>query len=91
MGFASSTNQKQFKQAEHSRERSAVRNLLKTGQYEVLPHPKKYGNEWDSPRDGKQYFGLENSLQYYYLWQYKKSIKQYLIERKKDYRKWMSK
>lgn len=22
-----------------------------------LPHPKRYGNEWASPRDGKQYVG----------------------------------
>lgn len=45
---------KQFKKQEHSRERHEVKQTLR--QYlddTVLPHPKKYGNEWASPRDGK--------------------------------------
>lgn len=56
MGFCSSKGQKRFKQQEHRRERRAVRVALHTGQ-EIMPHHKKYGNEWDSPRDGKYWFG----------------------------------
>jgi len=49
---------KPFKQQEHRRERCTVKTMLHMG-YEdwQLPHPKKYGNEWASPRDGKTYFG----------------------------------
>lgn len=46
---------KPFKQQEHQRERSAVRDALRTDQ-EVLPHPKQFGDEWSAPKDGKQYY-----------------------------------
>jgi hypothetical protein len=49
---------KLFKKQEHRRERSKVKMLLHVGFEDwQLPHPKRYGNEWASPRDGKQYFG----------------------------------
>lgn len=44
--------EKQFKQQEHQRERSRVRDALKTDK-EVLPHPKQFGDPWDGPKDGK--------------------------------------
>lgn len=54
---------KKFKIYEHQRERATVKKSLivalrKGTEEEYLgPHPKKYGNEWASPRDGKGYFG----------------------------------
>lgn len=54
-GIASSCGQKHFKQSEHRAERKKVNQLLKKGK-ELLPHPKEYGNEWASPRDGKQWW-----------------------------------
>ena len=54
-GFASSKGQKKYKQSEHRAERSKIHQLLKL-LFEDLPHPKEYGNEWASPRDGKQYW-----------------------------------
>lgn len=46
--------QKKFRSQEHRAERKKVKQLLHTAQ-ELLPHPKEYGNEWSSPRDGKMY------------------------------------
>ncbi len=54
-GLGSSKHQKQYKQAEHRAERSKIKSTLLVGK-EILPHPKEYGNEWSSPRDGKQYW-----------------------------------
>ncbi len=51
--------QKKFKRSEHRRERSKVKQVLINEQYDELPHPKKYGNEWASPRDGKGYFQID--------------------------------
>lgn len=45
--------EKKFKQQEHSRERAAVRDALRTDK-EVLPHPKEFGDPWDGPKDGRQ-------------------------------------
>jgi len=52
-----STPQKKFKKQEHQRERTAVRCLINSEEYENIPSQKKFGNEWDSPRDGKMWFG----------------------------------
>lgn len=54
MGLASDCGQKKFKQLEHRRERRAVKQCDFLS--EVFPHPKQFGNEWDSPRDGKYRF-----------------------------------
>ena len=62
-----SPGQKLFKKQEHSRERSAIKQKLKQGEYENLPSPKQFGNEWDSPRDGKTYFGNGPTLQFYWI------------------------
>ena len=84
-GNANSTRQKQFKKQEHKAERHAVKQRLNTaieadilGQdiNVLLPHPKEYGNEWASPRDGKQYWT-----------RWKKPLQQYL----KDIVEWMRK
>lgn len=61
MGMTSGGGQKRFKQDAHRSERAKVKILLSTEQYDSLPDPKTYGNEWDSPRDGKQYFGLSRT------------------------------
>lgn len=55
-GITGAISNKPFKKQEHRRERRAVNCMLHTGK-EVMPHPKKYGNEWSSPRDGKSWFG----------------------------------
>ena len=64
-GVTCSESNKKFKQQEHRRERRAVRQgLLKCLEDEYLPHPKHYGNEWSSPRDGKMWFGDLNTYTY---------------------------
>lgn len=50
-------NNKQWRSQENRAQRHHVRQLLTVGEYEVLPDPKEYGNEWASPRDGKMWFG----------------------------------
>lgn len=50
-------SQRWFRESENRAKRHCVRQLLHTGKYDTLPHDKEYGNEWDSPRDGKMYFG----------------------------------
>jgi hypothetical protein len=56
IGTTMSETEKEFKQQEHQRERSAVRDALRS-EKEVLPHPKEYGNPWAGPKDGKRYLG----------------------------------
>lgn len=51
---------KPFKQQEHQRERSGVRDALKTDK-EVLPHPKQYGDPWKGMKDGKQFWDNEKA------------------------------
>lgn len=51
-GIARSVTEKEFKQQEHSRERAAVRDAIQT-EKELLPHPKKFGNRWSGPKDGR--------------------------------------
>jgi hypothetical protein len=46
--------QKKFRTQENQAKRKKIKQLLHQGQ-ELLPHEKEYGNEWASPRDGKQY------------------------------------
>lgn len=48
--------QAKFRRRENRAKRRKVRATLVKGDYEKLPHEKEYGNEWDSPRDGKQYW-----------------------------------
>lgn len=67
-GICSSRAQKHFKQSEHRAERSAVKIKLKMEDYDNLPHPKIYGNEWASPRDGKMWFGNLSDHEDYVKW-----------------------
>lgn len=91
MGWAGGTTaQKAFKKQEHQRERSIVKDLLKVGNYDILPHPKQFGNEWDSPRDGKGYFGGPVNLKWYWN-QSKQSPEEYIQEMKQERKKWMRK
>lgn len=53
-GITTAETDKPFKQQEHSRERAAVRDALKA-EKEVLPHPKGFGDPWNSDKDGKKY------------------------------------
>lgn len=69
-GNGSSKTQKKFKVYEHKAERKLVKQLLRKDLYEILPHPKEYGNEWASPRDGKQWFKMPKIISdSYELWQ----------------------
>lgn len=52
-GITMAETDKPFKQQEHQRERSAVRDALRT-EKEIVPHPKEFGNPWSSAKDGKQ-------------------------------------
>ncbi len=58
-GVTTASSNKTFKKHEHRRERREVHIQLFTGNYDDLPHPKQYGNEWASPRDGKVYWGFD--------------------------------
>lgn len=37
--------------------RRFVNTVLHLQEWIKVPHPKEYGNEWDSPRDGKSWYG----------------------------------
>jgi hypothetical protein len=51
-GITTAETDKPFKQQEHQRERSAVRDALKT-EKEVLPSPREFGDPCKSMKDGK--------------------------------------
>lgn len=51
IGNCNSKVQHEFKKKEHRSERRRVKVCLQMN-FEC-PHPKEYGNEWSSPRDGK--------------------------------------
>ena len=74
-----SESAKKFKVLEHRRERRKARQALQNAPEEVFPpHPKEYGNEWDSPRDGKHWFGnLNRNTQRYFLGMIVKSDPEY--------------
>jgi hypothetical protein len=55
--WASASTQKLFKSLSNRAFRHKVNRLCHTHQFDKLPHWREYGNEWDSPRDGKQWFG----------------------------------
>ncbi|ELT50986.1 hypothetical protein D584_01293 [Brucella intermedia M86] len=50
---------KLFKEAEHRRERRAVRSAIKAG--DDLPHPRKFGDPWDGQKDGKRWLDGRDS------------------------------
>ena len=47
-----------YKRHEHRRERAAVRRALLTG--ESMPHPRRFGNPWRGPKDGKHRLAMGN-------------------------------
>jgi len=49
--------QRLFRSKENRAKRKQVKIKLLMKDYENLPHEKEYGNEWSSPRDGKQWMG----------------------------------
>ena len=53
VGVTTASSDKQFKQAEHSRERTAVRVALARG--DDTPSPRAFGNPWRGDKDGKLY------------------------------------
>ncbi len=59
-GVAVASSDKRYKQFEHRRERTAVRSILRLGG-EDLPAPKRFGDPWSSPKDGKQYWVDHNA------------------------------
>src|ERR1017187_7985541 len=54
-GNCSTSGQKAFRSQENRSKRHRVKQLCHTGLYDKMPHDKEYGNEWDSPRDGKHW------------------------------------
>jgi gamma-glutamylcysteine synthetase len=53
-GITYARSNKEFKVIEHGRERAEVRAALAGDVVDTL-HPKQFGNEWASPRDGKRW------------------------------------
>jgi hypothetical protein len=61
-GIAIADSDKPFKLQEHKRERRAVRVILNSRDEDnEPPHPKGFGNPWDSCKDGKQYWPDHNA------------------------------
>jgi hypothetical protein len=55
-GMTTARSNKAFKVIEHRRERALTRSAMAVGREDTL-HPKMTGDEWASPRDGKQWLG----------------------------------
>jgi hypothetical protein len=53
-----SGSEKLYKAFEHRRERRLVRMLLLIGK-EDMPQPKKFGNPWGGPKDGKSWWAKD--------------------------------
>jgi len=87
---ATRKSQHAWSKGEHRRERSAVKKALHCGLYDSLPHRKQFGNEWDSPRDGKTYFGSMPSLRWYWIWA-RQTIEEYIAEAIQERKKLMRK
>ncbi len=52
-GITTADSDKPFKEAEHRRERRAVRTAIKAG--EPIPDQREFGNPWTSEKDGKKW------------------------------------
>lgn len=58
MGITGRRSCKKWRQQENQRYRKYVKGLLIKEKYDdIVAYKGKWGNEWDSPRDGKFYFG----------------------------------
>jgi len=63
-GHTIAESDKAYKQQEHRRERARVRTaLMSDHDYEelVLPDAKEFGNEYNAPKDGKQYVPVDHA------------------------------
>lgn len=71
MGITGHPRMKWWRSQEHRRYRAYVRDMIKHERYDDIQDFKgRFGNEWDSPRDGLSYFGdMKNmpcSVWFYY-------------------------
>lgn len=59
-------NQSEFRSNENKRNRRNNKQILnKFEDQDELLNYKQFGNEWNSPRDGKQYFGgIKDKIKY---------------------------
>lgn len=58
MGITGRKSCKAWRSQENRRYRAYCKNLMRHEKYDDLPDYKgRFGNEWDSPRDGRFYFG----------------------------------
>lgn len=48
--------QKKYRSQQNRAKRRYVKVKLETQDFDLLPHEKEYGNEWNSPRDGKNWY-----------------------------------
>lgn len=55
VGIASSKGQKLFRTIENKKYRRLVHALVSVELYDDLPDERAFGDEWKSPRDGKQW------------------------------------
>ncbi len=56
-GNTCARSDKWFKQQAARRLRTAVRGALRAGRHEILPHRLEIASVWESPKDGKGWFG----------------------------------
>ncbi len=61
MGITSGGGQAKFRSQENRAKRRKVNVLIHQEDYDKLPDEKEYGNEWASPRDGKQWLTDKDS------------------------------
>lgn len=54
-GITTAESEKAFKQQEHQRERSSVRDVIKDPDA-VLPTGKEFGNPWAGLKDGRRFW-----------------------------------
>ena len=96
-GWSTAVSNKPFKIQENRRHRRTSKQILKKHEDDtLLHHHRKYGDEWDSPRDGKQYFGdmLSCTLPgwFYTVWMLTGTdIEELEKERKEDFKRLMRK
>lgn len=58
MGVTGRPSCKSWRTQQNRRYRAYWKNLMRHGKYDDIQDYKgKFGNEWDSPRDGRTYFG----------------------------------
>ena len=61
-GIASAASDKWFKRFFNKRNRAQVREMLDSGEYDKLQIFDPKYDWWDSPKDGKRWFGNDEDL-----------------------------